>query len=47
MKAMKLILMATFLTATAVGAQEKPPFKRTVLQQGDLSSQDARPSPRE
>ena len=36
MKPMKLILMATFLTATAVGAQE-PAFKRTVLQQGDLS----------
>ena len=36
MKPMKLIVLATFLTATAVGAQE-PPFKRTVLQQGDLS----------
>jgi quercetin dioxygenase-like cupin family protein len=37
MKAMKLILIATFLTATAVGAQEPPPFTRTVLQKGDLS----------
>src|ERR1700712_2687779 len=36
MKPMKLILLAMFVTATAVGAQE-PPFKRTVLQKGDLS----------
>src|SRR5712671_2405169 len=36
MKPMKLIVLTMFLTATAVGAQE-PPFKRTVLQQGDLS----------
>jgi quercetin dioxygenase-like cupin family protein len=36
MKPVKLILLAIFVTATAVGAQE-PPFKRTVLQQGDLS----------
>ena len=32
----KLILLAMLVTATAVAAQE-PPFKRTVLQQGDLS----------
>jgi quercetin dioxygenase-like cupin family protein len=36
MKPMKLFVLAMFLTATAVAAQE-PPFKRTVLQQGDLS----------
>jgi quercetin dioxygenase-like cupin family protein len=36
MKPMKLFVLAIFLTAAAVGAQE-PPFKRTVLQQGDLS----------
>jgi quercetin dioxygenase-like cupin family protein len=36
MKPMKLLVLAMFLTATALGAQE-PPFKRTVLQQGDLS----------
>ena len=36
MKPMKLILLAMFVMATAVAAQE-PPFKRTVLQQGDLS----------
>jgi quercetin dioxygenase-like cupin family protein len=36
MKPMKLIVLGIFLTATFVGAQE-PPFKRTVLQRGDLS----------
>jgi quercetin dioxygenase-like cupin family protein len=36
MKHLKLIVLAIFVTATAAGAQE-PPFKRTVLQQGDLS----------
>jgi quercetin dioxygenase-like cupin family protein len=36
MKLMKMMLLAMFVTATAVGAQE-PPFKRTVLQKGDLS----------
>ena len=36
MEPMKLIVLAMFVTATAVGAQE-PPFKRTVLQKGDIS----------